>query len=67
VAALRWDVNYVYSFSWFGRPIIQLPEDLVRMQETGNFALDESPFPFNESLITKRVTYCPNAYLKRLR
>lgn len=28
-----WDVKYVYGFSWFGRPIIQLPEDLVRMQE----------------------------------
>ncbi len=28
-----WDAKYVYSFSWFGRPIIQLPEDMVRMQE----------------------------------
>jgi cephalosporin hydroxylase len=28
-----WDVKYVYSFSWPGRPVIQLPEDLVRMQE----------------------------------
>jgi cephalosporin hydroxylase len=28
-----WDTKYVYSFSWLGRPIIQLPEDLVRMQE----------------------------------
>jgi cephalosporin hydroxylase len=28
-----WDVKYVYSFTWFGRPVIQLPEDLVRMQE----------------------------------
>ena len=28
-----WDTKYVYSFTWLGRPIIQLPEDLVRLQE----------------------------------
>lgn len=28
-----WDTKYVYSFSWMGRPIIQLPEDMIRMQE----------------------------------
>ena len=28
-----WDTKYAYSFSWLGRPIIQLPEDIVRMQE----------------------------------
>jgi cephalosporin hydroxylase len=28
-----WDAKYVYSFTWMGRPIIQLPEDLVRVQE----------------------------------
>lgn len=28
-----WDTKYVYSFSWLGRPIIQLPEDIVRLQE----------------------------------
>jgi len=28
-----WDSKYVYGFTWFGRPIIQLPEDIVRMQE----------------------------------
>lgn len=28
-----WDAKYVYSFMWFGRPIIQLPEDLIRIQE----------------------------------
>lgn len=28
-----WDTKYVYSFSWLGRPIIQLPEDLLRLQE----------------------------------
>lgn len=28
-----WDVKYVYGFSWLGRPIIQLPEDLIRIQE----------------------------------
>ena len=28
-----WDTKYVYSFSWFGRPIIQLPEDIIRIQE----------------------------------
>src|SRR5712671_2832351 len=28
-----WDTKYVYSFTWLGRPIIQHPEDLVRLQE----------------------------------
>ena len=28
-----WDAKYVYRFSWLGRPIIQLPEDIVRLQE----------------------------------
>jgi cephalosporin hydroxylase len=30
---LGWDLKYVYGFSWLGRPIIQLPEDLIRIQE----------------------------------
>ncbi len=28
-----WDVKYAYTFSWLGRPIIQLPEDMFRIQE----------------------------------
>ena len=28
-----WSQKYPYTFSWFGRPIIQLPEDMVRTQE----------------------------------
>jgi cephalosporin hydroxylase len=28
-----WDTKYVYGFSWMGRPIIQLPDDMVRIQE----------------------------------
>jgi cephalosporin hydroxylase len=28
-----WNQKYTYTFTWFGRPIIQLPEDLVRLQE----------------------------------
>lgn len=28
-----WNQKYQYSFSWLGRPIIQLPEDMVRTQE----------------------------------
>ena len=30
---LGWDQKYVYSFAWLGRPVIQLPEDLIRVQE----------------------------------
>lgn len=30
---IGWDVKHVYSFTWLGRPIIQLPEDLIRLQE----------------------------------
>lgn len=29
-----WDQKYSYGFTWLGRPIIQLPEDMVRIQET---------------------------------
>ena len=28
-----WDTKHVYSFTWLGRPIIQLPEDVLRLQE----------------------------------
>jgi cephalosporin hydroxylase/ubiquinone/menaquinone biosynthesis C-methylase UbiE len=28
-----WAANYYFTLSWFGRPILQLPEDLVRLQE----------------------------------
>ncbi|MFT5049983.1 MAG: cephalosporin hydroxylase [Chlamydiales bacterium] len=28
-----WQNNQVYSYTWLGRPIIQLPEDMVRTQE----------------------------------
>ncbi len=28
-----WDTKHVYTFTWLGRPIIQLPEDLLRLQE----------------------------------
>src|SRR5687768_17457363 len=28
-----WDTKYVYTFTWLGRPIIQLPEDMFRLQE----------------------------------
>jgi len=30
---VSWDAKHVYSFTWLGRPVIQLPEDLVRIQE----------------------------------
>tara|TARA_R110002072_G_scaffold137777_1_gene280635 strand:- start:342 stop:1106 length:765 start_codon:yes stop_codon:yes gene_type:complete len=28
-----WNEKYPYSFTWMGRPIIQLPEDMIRTQE----------------------------------
>lgn len=30
---LGWNAKYPYTFSWMGRPIIQIPEDMVRLQE----------------------------------
>ena len=30
---LGWQMKYPYSFSWMGRPVIQLPEDMIRTQE----------------------------------
>jgi cephalosporin hydroxylase len=29
-----WDQKYSYGFTWMGRPIIQMPEDMIRIQET---------------------------------
>ncbi|MGC8829834.1 MAG: cephalosporin hydroxylase family protein [Verrucomicrobiia bacterium] len=28
-----WNQKYPYTFSWLGRPIIQIPEDIIRIQE----------------------------------
>src|SRR6201999_1544412 len=28
-----WEAKYIYTFSWFGRPVIQLPDDVMRVQE----------------------------------
>ena len=28
-----WNQKYPYTFSWMGRPIIQIPEDILRIQE----------------------------------
>ena len=28
-----WNQKYSYTFSWFGIPVIQLPEDMLRYQE----------------------------------
>jgi cephalosporin hydroxylase len=28
-----WNQKYTYAFTWLGRPIIQLPEDMIRYQE----------------------------------
>lgn len=28
-----WSLKYQYAFSWMGRPVIQLPEDMIRIQE----------------------------------
>ncbi len=30
---LGWVRKYSYGFSWLGRPIIQLPDDMIRIQE----------------------------------
>src|SRR5512137_214516 len=30
---IGWNEKYPYTFSWLGRPIIQLPEDMIRIQE----------------------------------
>lgn len=30
---VSWDQKHLYSFTWLGRPIIQHPEDILRMQE----------------------------------
>ncbi len=30
---IGWNQKYPYTFSWLGRPIVQLPEDMIRVQE----------------------------------
>ncbi len=43
------------------------PQEAVRefLYENEHFELVDPEFPFNESLITDRITYWPNAFLKR--
>ena len=33
---MGWAVRYYFTLSWFGRPVLQLPEDLIRLQEVVN-------------------------------
>ena len=30
---IGWNQKYTYTFTWLGRPVIQLPEDMIRIQE----------------------------------
>ena len=30
---VSWNQKYTYTFTWFGSPIIQLPDDMLRYQE----------------------------------
>lgn len=30
---IGWSLKYTYTLTWLGRPIIQLPEDMIRVQE----------------------------------
>lgn len=30
---IGWDQKYSYTMTWLGRPVIQLPEDMIRVQE----------------------------------
>jgi cephalosporin hydroxylase len=45
------------------------PQSAVRdfLAERDDFVLEEPAFPFNEGRITERVTYWPNAFLRRTR
>jgi len=44
------------------------PQTAVKefLAENPRFVLEEPEFPFNEGKITERVTYWPNAYLRRI-
>ena len=37
------------------------------VKENDNFIINEPTFPFNEGIITQRVTYWPSAFLKRIK
>ena len=50
-----WDAKHVYSFSWMGRPVIQLPEDLVRMQEC---SIGSSPMSLSKPVSPTAVHSC---------
>jgi cephalosporin hydroxylase len=45
------------------------PQSAVKdfLAERSDFVLEEPKFPFNEGEITQRVTYWPNAYLRRVK
>src|SRR5690606_9339987 len=37
------------------------------LKENSRFVMEDPPFPFNEGVITERVTYWPSAFLKRIK
>ena len=45
------------------------PQSSVKdfLSERDDFVLEEPVFPFNEGEITERVTYWPNAFLRRIK
>ena len=49
-----WDTKYVYSFTWMGRPIIQLPEDMIRIQEV---IFSIKPDVIINSLVVQMMSY----------
>ena len=45
------------------------PQSAVKdfLAERDDFVLDEPKFPFNEGVVSGRVTYWPNAFLRRVK
>ena len=37
------------------------------IKNNDDFIIDEPAFPFNEGMVTKRVTYWPSAFLRRIK
>jgi cephalosporin hydroxylase len=49
--------------------VIDNPQTAIKdfLADRNDFALEEPVFPFNEGNINERVTYWPNAYLRRIK
>jgi hypothetical protein len=56
-----WEAKHIYTFTWFGRHVIQLPA------HPGDWVIEEPPWAFCESELRRNVTHWPGGWIRRVR